>query len=145
MVIQRLDPHEAGVGKAQYIVCDSGLAAYLGADRETQLRTHILIEALAKFEYSGFGRPLIKTYRNEKSSRVPIILEWPNRHAVENVAIAFSDTEAVPTYEYERLWAFTKRSTGKSHRLLLLTQTREAYTEKSNKHSQPIEVFSLRG
>jgi len=145
LVIQCLDPHEAGVGKSQYVVCDSGLAAYLGADRETQLRIHVLIEALAKFEYAGFGRPLIKTYRNEKSSRIPIILEWPHRHAVENVAIAFCDSELVPSYEYERMWAFAKRATGKSHRLLLLTQTRESYTEKSKKHSQPIEVFSLRG
>lgn len=145
LVIHRLEPHEAGVGKAQYMLCDSGLAAYLGSDRETQLRTHILIEALAKFEYAGLGRPLIKTYRNEKTSRVPIILEWPNQNSAKNVAIALCDSESVPSYEYERLWAFAKRATGKNYRLLLLTQSREAYVEKSKSHSLPVEVFSLRG
>jgi predicted AAA+ superfamily ATPase len=144
LVVHKLEPHEAGVGKTQYALCDSGLASHLGAEREAQLRIHLLTEALAKFEYAGFGRPLIKTYRNEKTSRVPLVLEWVTHKSIESVAIAYYDGEAVPSHEYERLWAFAKRASPKKHRLLLLTHTRESYVEKSKHHTQPIEVFCLR-
>lgn len=143
LVIHRLEPHAAGVGKTQYTLCDSGLAAHLGASTDSQLRTHVLIESLAGFENAGLGRPLIKTYRNEKTSRVPLVFEWPTRKRLPHLAISFYDSEAVPSYEYDRLWAFAKRA-GPGFRLVMLTQSRESYIEKSPRQNQPIEVFSLR-
>lgn len=140
LVLHKLEPHRAGVGKAQYLLCDSGLAAHLGASRQTLIKTHLLIEALSSFENTGLGRPLIKTYRNEKTSRVPFIFEWASKR-LPNMALTFFDGEAPSSKDMECLWAFSKRAG--DYRLLFLTQTKEPYKEVS-KLSPTIEVFSMR-
>lgn len=142
LVMQKLEPHQGGVGKAQYWIADTGLASHLGASRQSLIKTNILMEALAHFENAGLGCPIIKTYRNEKTSRVPLVFEWPTKKAISNTAVAFFDGEAPTSKDMECLWSFAKRAG--NYRLLFLTQTRETYKETRSKTEPSVEVFSLR-
>jgi predicted AAA+ superfamily ATPase len=139
LVLHKLAPHAAGVGKPHYLLCDSGLAAHLGASRETQIRTHLLSESLAAFENAGLGKPWLQYYRNAKTSRVPIVLSWPGgRKATPSVAIQFYDGESPGTKDMASLTAFAAKLKDPM-RLLFLTQSAECSREGS------VEIWPLRG
>lgn len=140
LVIKKLIPHSAGIGKPHYLMCDVGLATYLGANRETQIRTHLMTEALAAFEYSGLGKPLLQYYRNAKTSRIPLVFKWlsPTKSSPKSMAIQYYDGENPNSKDWAALNAFSKRTEEKM-RLILLTQTQKSYQEGS------IEVHPLRG
>jgi predicted AAA+ superfamily ATPase len=142
-VLIKLSPHQAGIGKPHYLLCDCGLAHYLGSDPNIVLRTHLLTEALAKFEYAGLGRPLIKYYRNQKTSRIPLVFEFIGTK-MPTLAIGFFDGETPGRAELSSLEAFAARcDKNKNMRFLLLTQTRFSYFEK--RKNAEIEVHPLCG
>lgn len=145
LAVIKLAPHEAGVGKNHYVLCDCGIANYLGASRETVLRTHALIEALATLENEGLGRPLIKYYRNQKTSFVPIVLDWAGRRNVPNtLAIHIYDGETAERRELMALTAFGSKL-DKPTRLLLLNHSKQSYFEKVGKKGGALEIHPLRG
>ena len=139
LVLQKLAPHPMGVGKPHYLLCDAGIATHLGASRNTQLRTHVLSESLAYLENAGLGRPLLRYYRNEKTSRIPIILEWvAAKSAPTSMAIQIFDGESPGTRDTQSLHSFAARLE-RPLRYLMLTQENESYKEG------PIEFHPLRG
>ena len=139
LVIHRLDPHPAGVGKPIYTLTDVGLASHLGAGRQSLLRTHLLFEGLSAFEAEGWGKPRVYYYRNEKTARIPIIFDWGKKKtAPESIAVQIHDGESPSPGEFLSTEAFARRAQWQG-RILLMTQTREAYLEKH------IEVCPLRG
>lgn len=145
LVLIKLAPHPAGVGKPHYLFCDVGLAGHMGAARDTLLRTHLLHEALAVLENGGLGRPQLKYYRNAKTSRVPLVLEWSRvRGSPQGLAIHFFDGEGAAAREISALKAFSARLSGPL-RLLLLTHTGETYFERVASPAREIEVHPLRG
>jgi len=145
LVVLKLAPHQAGVGKNHYVLCDCGIANYLGASRDTVLRTHALIEALATLENEGLGRPLLKYYRNQKTSFIPIVLDWSARRDAPNtLAIHIYDGETAERREVMALTAFGAKL-GKPVRLLLLNQSKQSYFEKIDKKGGVLEVHPLRG
>lgn len=139
LVVYRIDPHAAGVGKAIYALCDVGLAAHLGGKRENLIKTHLLFEALALYESQGLGRPKVYYYRNEKTSRVPLIFDWQGKkNAPSSVALHFQDSEGVHSRDLSSLLAFSKRAHWQG-RLLMLNQTKTSFVEGK------VEVGPLRG
>ncbi len=139
LVLHRIDPYPSGVGKSLYSLCDVGLASHLGASRESLFRTHLLYEALATFEASGLVRPQVYYYRNEKTSRVPLIFDWQGRKgAPRSIALQYHDSESLHARDLSSLLAFADRSDW-SGRLLMLTQTKTSYIEGK------VEILPLRG
>ncbi|MBI1860612.1 MAG: ATP-binding protein [Deltaproteobacteria bacterium] len=139
-VLRELRPHQAGVGKSEYILCDSGIAHSLGANRDTQLRTFVAVQALSTLEYHGFGRPRLEYYRNEKSSRIPVVISFPKaRNSPPPLAIRPFDGEAPTRRDWASLIAFQERARSEKPRLMMLTHTNESYREGG------IDVCSLRG
>ena len=139
LVIHRIEPHPAGVGKAIYCLCDVGIASHLGASRENLIKVHLLLEALALFEAQGWGRPKVYYYRNEKTSRVPLIFDWQGKKsAPAGIALQFQDTENMGTRDFFSLDAFSKRANWKG-RLLMLSQATHSFIEGQ------VEVGPLRG
>lgn len=142
LVLHKVEPHAAGVGKAQYVFCDSGIASHLGSKRETLLRTHLLNEVLATFENTGYGRPLMKYYRNQKTSHIPLIFDFAHKGAPPSVALHYFDGESLERREVAALQAFSLRTEGR-YRLLLMTQTTTSFVEKAKFGA--IEIHPLRG
>lgn len=142
-VLHKLEAHSAGVGKTHYLFCDSGIAHHLGSTRDTLLRTHLLNEILAGFENAGWGRPLIKYYRNQKTSFIPLVFDWAQgKNHPSNMAVHYFDGEGIERREILALQAFSAR-TDNRYRLLLLTQTTTSCTEKTK--NSPVEIHPLRG
>ncbi len=137
LVLHRLPTHPAGVGRAQYHLIDPGLIGVLGGSRDQQVKSQILTELLATSEALGLGRPQLYTYRNEKTSRVPIVAQWMG-NKVKPLAIQFYEGETLPRAERDALLAFSLRAKTKGLRLLALTHMQSGYTE------QGIEHLSLR-
>lgn len=128
-VIHELKPHPAGVGKQEYLLFDSGIARYLGASRHSQIRAHLLNEVLATLEYSGIRRPTAGYYRNEKTSRIPIVLNWPvTSERFKTMALKFYDGEDPSKGDFAALDGFQTR-VKEPIRMLLLTHAEEAYQE----------------
>lgn len=141
LVVHVLHPHPAGVGKTEYAILDSGLATYLGAAKDNALRSHVIVEALAHLEALGVPHPALRYYRNAKTSRIPIVLDWFGaKGAPPSLAIAFTDAEATTRGDLESL-AFFKKRAGET-RLLLLTQTANPYRETVR--GETVFVRSLR-
>jgi uncharacterized protein len=139
LVIHRLEPHPTGVGKPIYTLCDVGIASHLGASRENLIKTHLLLEALTLFEAQGFGRPKVYYYRNEKTSRIPLVFDWQEKKSAPvSIAVQFQDSESLATRDFSSLHAFSKRAQWKG-RLLMFSQTTRSYLEGS------VEVVPLRG
>lgn len=135
-VLERLDPHQLGIGKPHYLLCDPGIARVLGAPEETILRTHVLNEARAAYEYTGLPKPLLQYYRNSKKSRIPLLLSWPAKK--HSVAIQIAPGEAPSRGHMDSLRFFMKKDVPGMFRYLLLSQARESGKEGK------IEVYPLR-
>lgn len=136
LVLQKINPHVAGVGKSHYLIVDSGLSTFLGASRESAVRTHVLIEALSLFEAEGLQRPQIEYYRSEKKSFVPLVFSW--KHEKKTLAVQISDRESPRLGEIRSLQSFLDRIDGHK-RGIVLNQSSTSYFE------QGLEFHPLRG
>ncbi len=139
LVVYRIEPHRSGVGKALYTLCDAGFMSHLGATPANVARTHVLFEALAYFENQGLGRPQVYYYRNQKTSRVPLIFDWGGkRNSPASLAIQIQPQEVTTRGDMDSLHAFQKK-VDQLFRLLILTHTANSYFEKD------FEIHPLRG
>jgi predicted AAA+ superfamily ATPase len=104
-VINRIEPHPLGHGKAKYFLLDSGIAAHLGASLPVKLITWILNECLAQFSYSG--KPMrLYHYRSLNRSTVDLVLAIDKKlHA-----IIITDEQGVGTYLMRTAEAFLKKA-----------------------------------
>ncbi len=127
LVTKKIAPHHKSVGKHHYIFIDSGIASFLGASRETALRSHVLIEALSYFEAKGQSRPQVEYYHSEKKSYVPLIFSWKNEKKI--IALQISDREVPKLGEIKSLESFSARIEGQKVRSLLLCQANESYLQ----------------
>jgi predicted AAA+ superfamily ATPase len=137
LVVHRLPPHPAGVGKAQYHLIDPGLIGVLGGSREQQVKSQLITELLAMSEAQGLGRPQLYAYRNEKTSRVPLIAQWMGVK-VKPLALQFYEGETLPRAERDALLAFSKRARMPGLRLMALTHAQTGFREDG------IETLPLR-
>lgn len=101
------------------------------------MRTHVTYEALAAYEALAMPRPCLLYYRNEKTARIPVILEFGDKKKI-NLAIDSCDRESVKIRDTLTWSNFNTRAKG-NHRLLLLSQTSKSYRIKG------VEVCPLRG
>lgn len=128
-VLIRLNPDERGVGKSHYYLCDSGLTLHLGGGETAALKTWLLNEALAQFEYGGV-KPKVRHYRSARGSVVDWVIEHEGVHAY-----ILTDEEAPGTYALRTAEAFLKKCPGAQVRLI--SPAREAYREGKNLHIVP--------
>jgi predicted AAA+ superfamily ATPase len=77
--IQKIRPALESTGKDLYLLCDSGLAARLGASFERLLYTQLVLEVLANIHYSGQSSldTKISYYRAAKGAFVHLLVESP--------------------------------------------------------------------
>ncbi len=138
-VLHRVTSHEASVGKDHYVFADCGLASYIGASVEDIMRSHLIVEALAAYEYRGLAAPIVQHYRTSRGHKIPLILKWVRgRNSPEPLAIRFFDGEDPGKEDFAALKSFKEKIETKA-RILLLTQTSESYEEGS------VEVYPLGG
>ena len=133
LVVHRLSPHPAGVGKAQYHLIDPGLIAVLGGSRSQQVKSQLITELLSSSEAHGHGRPQLYTYRNEKTSRIPIVAQWMGGK-VKPIALQFYEGETLPRAERDSLIAFGKRAAIRDLRLMAFTHAQSAFSEQGIEH-----------
>ena len=104
-VVSRLDPHPLSVGKAQYYLCDAGLAAHLGAPFGIRVRLWILNEIRAQLEYTGAVHVRLRHYRTRRGSEIDFIVE----HQGQTHAIDVSLQESPGTYTLRASEAFLEK------------------------------------
>lgn len=138
-VLHKVSPHRLSVGKDQYVFADCGLASYLGASAEEILRSHVLVETLATFEYHGAHSPNVQYFRTSRGHHVPIVLTWVRgKNTPPPMGIQFFDGEDPQKRDLAALSSF-KEKVEPTARVLLLTQTSESYDHED------IEIHPLRG
>lgn len=138
-VLHKLAAHKYGVGKDHYVFADSGLASYLGASEAEVLRSQVLVEVLAKYEYAGFPPPHLQYFRTSRGNFIPIFLSWNRgKNSPKSMAIHIYQGEVPEKQDFASLINFSKKYDS-SPRLLLLTHTQASYKE------QGVEVHPLRG
>lgn len=74
-ILEELQAHPSGTGKAIYFICDVGLAANLGASFERQLYTWLVLEMLSKRAYLDQRDRSFFYYRNSKGAIVELLEE----------------------------------------------------------------------
>lgn len=83
-ILYEIDPYKTGVGKSQFYLFDSGIAASMGASKERCLQTWFLNECFSQFSYAGEMRPDLFHYRTSRGSTLDFIVEGKNtRYAVK--------------------------------------------------------------
>lgn len=133
LVLKKVSPHDVSVGKDHYIIIDSGIAMFLGANRETALRSHCLIEALSLFESVGRVPDFVSYYRSEKNSYLPLIFEWKTEKK-ETMVLQLSLSETPSRLELGSIDSFHRRYQEKkqkenSLRIIFANLTSTSYTE----------------
>ena len=113
-VLNRLEPHPAGVGKTLYLPFDAGLARHLGASLLARLRIWAFNECHAQFEYAAKARPRLRHYQSSGRSRVDLVIEAEGR----TTAVVLSDEEAPGPYVFRSVDAFLKKVPG-AHAVVL--------------------------
>lgn len=124
-VVIPLSPHGLGVGKTHYYFCDSGLCRHLGADDMTALKTWLLNECLAQFEYGGV-KARIFHYRSSRKSVVDLVVERPGHMT----ACILTDEEAPGTYLLRTAEAFLKKAP--QAKVWMVAPVAEIYKEARN-------------
>lgn len=139
LVLKRIHPHPAGIGKPYYFLLDSGLCRYLGGSEIRCLQTHVLVEALSYFENHAKPRPQLYYYHSTKESYVPFVFEWKNKKSL--IAAQVSDSESPRRREIAGLISFSKKieKSGADQRFLILSPAMETVFEKG------FEIQPLRG
>jgi predicted AAA+ superfamily ATPase len=142
-VLHKLAPHKDSVGSDHYVFADSGLASYLGASEAEILRSQVLVEVLAKYEYAGFAPPHLQYFRTSRGNFIPIYLGWNRgKNSPKSIAIEIFPGEVPDKQDFRSLINFSKKYDS-SPRLMLLTHTQASYQERYE--GSTVEVHPLRG
>lgn len=133
-VVVPLNPHKLGVGKTHYYLNDSGLCRHLGGNDQTALKTWLLNEALAQYEYAGV-RARIEHYRSSRRSVVDFVIERPEGVS----AYIVTDEEAPGTYEFRTAEAFLKKVP--QAKVFLLAPVNASHRVEKNIHVVPYQAM----
>lgn len=124
-VLNRLEPHISGTGKAKYFILDSAVASYLGASRTMCIHIWAYNEIICQFEYSGNPRPQIYYYKSSKASKVDFVIE----SKLVKCAVKIIQEETPHTYALRSLESFSKKND--THKVAVFCPAVSHYHEKT--------------
>jgi len=75
MVITRMSAHPTGIGKDRFLLCDTAVAAYLGASSRDVRQIALYQELMCQYTFAGFPAPKISYYQSSRGSFVDFVLE----------------------------------------------------------------------
>ncbi|MBF0491607.1 MAG: AAA family ATPase [Deltaproteobacteria bacterium] len=124
-VLNRLNAHRLGTGKAQYYLFDSGLCYHLGGSPRLLLKTWLFNECLAQFEYSGV-KVKVCHYRSSRKSSIDWVLERERQRS----AYILTEEQAPGTYVFRAAEAFLKKAP--QTKVFVLAPVDKPYPETKN-------------
>lgn len=105
LLLHRIEPHPAGIGKPYYLLFDAGVARHLGASREMRLRIWAINEIRAQHEYAGAPSPRLYHFQSSGKSHLDLVV----RTSKGTLGVLLSDEQAFSPYALRTLRAFQAR------------------------------------